>query len=29
LQLNGKALIWNDPATLIISFPDLFSLLPP
>jgi hypothetical protein len=23
-QLNGKALIWNDPSTLIISSPDLF-----
>ena len=24
-----KALIWNDPATGIISSPDLFLLLPP
>jgi hypothetical protein len=27
--LNGKALIWNDPASPIISLPVFFSWLPP
>ena len=29
LQLNAIPLIWNDPATTTISFPDLFSWLTP